>query len=140
MAATFVDAKADAVIGLRGRQVRGNLPHSMYFNPESKKANLRLALLLTLGAVGASALMIPAAWSMMAIPSFGVPPESRVPTLVGTSIGRLVPCVAAAFIGAFLAARSSDATHRLQWTRSGFIAAITFAVILVRPCSVPVGC
>jgi hypothetical protein len=103
----------------------------MYFSPESRKANLRLALLLTLGAVGASALMIPASWSLMAIPSFGVPPESRVPTLVGTSIGRLVPCVAAAVIGAFLAARSSDATHRLQWTRSGFVAAITFAVILV---------
>jgi hypothetical protein len=103
----------------------------MHFYPASRKANLRLALLLTLGAVGASVLMIPASWSLMAIPSFGIPPESRVPTLFGMSVGRLVPCVAAAFIGAFLAARSSDATHRLQWTRSGFVAAITFAVIVV---------
>ncbi len=103
----------------------------MHFYPESRKANLRLALLLTLGAVGASALMIPASWLLMAMPSFGVRPESRVATVVGMAIGRLVPCVAAAFIGAFLAARISDATHRLQWTRSGFVAAITFAVILV---------
>ena len=107
------------------------MPDCIYFNPESRKANLRLALLLTLGAVGASALMIPASWSMMAIPSFGISPESRVRTLLGLSIGRIIPCVAAAFIGAFLAARSSDATHRLQWTRSGFLAAITFAVVLV---------
>jgi hypothetical protein len=101
------------------------------FYPESRKANLRLALLLTVGAVGASALMIPASWSMMAIPSFGVPPESRVPALVGTSVARLVPCIAAAFVGAFLATRTSDATHRLRWTRSGLVAAIAFAVILV---------
>ena len=117
--------------GVRQRHTPLPLPDPMNFYPESRKANLQLALLLTLGAVGASGLMIPASWSMMAIPSFGVPPESRLPVVVGTSIGRLVPCVAAAIIGAFLAARSSDATHRLQWTRSGFVAAIAFAVILV---------